>query len=235
MALFTIKTTETNIDAPWLKEPIRLELVDVDEHTGPFFQCNHTNLPLVRLLVPLQYGKAQSAMSKTDIFMTLKKLMTAGAFVSARAFFVHRAAVLVVLVRTEHILMAAGAFDFVCATRPVLAAGVSCSSCVNLVFMAAGAFIVVSLKTNLMAAGAVVMCVFQFLLADRSRQICLRHFPYNRCIPRSPICTRQCFHAHSMQHTMRPCVTIRSYLAQYLGAVLCLATFDRRPYTIELC
>jgi hypothetical protein len=74
MALFTIKTTETNIDAPFLKEPSRLELVDVDEHTGQFFQCNHTNLPLVRLLVPLQYGRAQSAMSKTDIFMTLKKL-----------------------------------------------------------------------------------------------------------------------------------------------------------------
>ena len=74
MALFTIKTTETNIDAPFLKEPSRLELVNVDEHTGQFFQCNHTNLTLVRLLVPLQYGRAQSAMSKTDIFMTLKKL-----------------------------------------------------------------------------------------------------------------------------------------------------------------
>ena len=91
--------------------------------------------------------------------VTISDVLTAGAFVIARAFFVHRAAVLVVLVRTEHILMAAGAFDFVCATRPVLAAGASCSSCVNLVFMAAGAFIVVSLKTNLMAAGAVVMCV----------------------------------------------------------------------------
>jgi len=74
MALFTITSTETTIAAPFLKEPSILELVSVDEHAGQFFQCNHTNLPLVRLLVPLQYGRAQSAMSKTDIFMTLKKL-----------------------------------------------------------------------------------------------------------------------------------------------------------------
>ena len=74
MALFTIKTTETNIAAPWLKEPVRLELEDVDEHTGSFFKCNHTNLPLVSLMVPLKYGRAQSAISKTDIFVTLKTL-----------------------------------------------------------------------------------------------------------------------------------------------------------------
>lgn len=63
----------STISATFLKEPSILALVRVDEHAGQFFSCVHSDRPLVRLLVPLQYGKADSAMGKTDIFMQLKK------------------------------------------------------------------------------------------------------------------------------------------------------------------
>ena len=74
MATFTITTQATFAHAAFLKEPVKLALVQVDNVDTPYFHCVKTNMALCRLLVPEQHGKTDAAMRRTDILQTLKKL-----------------------------------------------------------------------------------------------------------------------------------------------------------------
>ena len=78
MAEFTIKPEVVNIDAPFLKEAVRLSLVLVDNTAAldQFFHCIMNNGPLIRLLVDDRFdkifGTRGKAMRKSDILTTLK-------------------------------------------------------------------------------------------------------------------------------------------------------------------